>query len=144
MLSPPRVARRSSDPCEELSGAERLGDVVVGTTVEAHEHVRLVTPRGEDEDRGPVASGPELGEERQAVDVGEGEIEHDEVGLAVLKGAARGAAVGRDLHVVPLELQRRPKAERQIVVVFNQQYVRQREDSRPGRGSAPSDAVRDP
>src|SRR5690606_29573582 len=38
------------DTCDDLAGAERLGDVVVGAHREAHDAVDLLGPRGDEDD----------------------------------------------------------------------------------------------
>ena len=75
------MPERHADPGEQLAGAERLGDVVVGAGVERRDLVPLLAPRREDDDRNgrPLA---QPADHVEAVHVGQAEIEDDDVGLA--------------------------------------------------------------
>ena len=73
------AAERGPQAREELAHAERLGDVVVGTGVERGDLVALRLARREDDD-GHVGPAAEAGDHVEAGDVGEAEVEDDEVG----------------------------------------------------------------
>ena len=96
-------ARHGADAGHELAEAERLHDVVVGTQLEADDAVDLVAARGHHDD-GDVVAGPDLAAELEAVDVGEPEIEEDDVGRRA-QGAERVGApiVVVDGEALPLE-----------------------------------------
>ena len=83
-------AQGGTQPREELAHAERLRDVVVGARVERGDLVALGFARGEDHDRhlGPTA---ETGDHVETGDVGESEVEDDEI------GAVAGRELQRDL-----------------------------------------------
>ena len=73
------VADGGADAGFELGHAEGLGDVVVGASVEGGDLAVLGAGGREDDDRdvAPLADPPAHGE---PVDVGEPEVEHDDVG----------------------------------------------------------------
>src|SRR6266566_6323751 len=79
---------------------ERLGDVVVGAGVEALDLIAPAVARGEDEDRhGPAGTPPGL-EHRDAVHLGQADIEdHRIVGLAFAEKVALLAVEGTIDHV---------------------------------------------
>lgn len=84
------------DAEDEFAGAEGFGDVVIGTELESEDPVHLGGPGGEDED------GDTFGErvaleafaDLEPVDVGEHEVEHDEVGPLGPGGVEGLEAVG--------------------------------------------------
>ena len=63
----------------ELAGAERLDEVVVGAGVEAEQRVRLLRSRGEHDDVG-VAELADAAGDLETVDVGQADIEGDDLG----------------------------------------------------------------
>ncbi len=73
------AAERGAEAREELAHAERLGDVVVGAGVERRDLLALRLARGEDDD-GHVGPAAEAGDHVEPGDVGESEVEDDEVG----------------------------------------------------------------
>ena len=77
------VPERHAEPGEQLADAERLGDVVVGAGVERRDLVRLLAARREHDDRhgGPFAQPPD---HLEAVEVGQAEVQDDDVGLSRL------------------------------------------------------------
>ena len=79
-----RVAQRHAHAREQLAGAERLRQVVVGPGVERLDLVRLLPARGDDHDRhgAPVA---DAAHDLDAVEVGQAEVEQHEVGRARLR-----------------------------------------------------------
>ena len=89
-----RPAQERPYPGQELRGAERLRQVVVGAEVERGDLVLLGVAHRQHEDR-HRAEPPDLPAGGEPVDVRQVEVEHDEVGLAVADRADRGAPVGR-------------------------------------------------
>ena len=93
-LDPPE---QRVDPGHELTGAERLGEVVVGAHGQADDEVGLRIPGGQHQDGdGPVAL--DLPAHLEAVEAGEHEVEDDEIGT---KGSAlvdARWAIGGDGH----------------------------------------------
>ena len=87
------------DPQDQLARAERLADVVVRAGLETHHPVGLLPQRGQ-HDHGHVAAGPQPTADLQAVDAGQHQVEHDQVGGGVAHHAQRGLAVGRLDHLV--------------------------------------------
>ena len=87
------AAQDRADPRVELRGAEGLDDVVVGTRVEHRDDLGLVVAGRGDDDRDPAdaAEHPQYG---CAVDVGEPEVEHDDV-RAVPDGVLQPGQPGR-------------------------------------------------
>ena len=81
-LGPSGPAHAGLDPGHELAGAERLGDVVVGSQLEAEHAVDLVVASGAEEDRRPVAVGPQPAADLDPVQAGQPDVEHhgDRVG----------------------------------------------------------------
>ena len=73
------VADGGADPGFELGHAEGLGHVVVGSAVEGGDLAVLGAAGRQDDDRhlAPLADPPA---HRQSVDVGQAEVEHDDVG----------------------------------------------------------------
>ena len=87
--------RRSTAFTRPTSSAtrERLGDVVVGAGLEADDLVELGVLRGEHQDVG-VAELADAAADLDAVDVGQAEVEHDQVEVVQRGGADGGLAVG--------------------------------------------------
>src|SRR3954447_4642336 len=73
------AAQERGDPQRELLQRERLGDVVVAAADEAGDAVVLRVARGEEDHRHEVARGAQPAADLEAVDVGEHDVEHDEV-----------------------------------------------------------------
>ena len=77
---------------DELARAERLGHVVVRAELQPEERVELGVPRGQDDDR-RRAGGADRPDHLQPLDLGEAEVEDDEVGLSSPDGLQRRRAV---------------------------------------------------
>ena len=90
-----RGARRSSASTRatQLLAVERLRDVVVRPTAQTADPIGLRVARGEHE-HGHLAQVPDALEQLPAVEVGHRHVEEDEVVVAVVERAQRGAAVG--------------------------------------------------
>ena len=84
-------AQHGPDAGDELARAERLGQVVVGTELEAEQLVELVVARREHDDRDRRVAA-QLAGDVEAVEPGQAEVEHDEVGSIAPRGidSARG------------------------------------------------------
>ena len=63
------AAEQGADPGQQLGHPERLGDIVVGTRVQAHDEVRLVGPGGQHQYRHVPAGGPDPPAHLQPVQV---------------------------------------------------------------------------
>ncbi len=70
--------QRGAQAGEELAHTERLGHVVVGAGVECGDLVALGFARGEDHDR-HVGPAPQARDHVEAGDVGQPEVEDDEI-----------------------------------------------------------------
>ncbi len=79
-----RASRHRTDPRNELAEAERLDDVVVGAELEADDPIDLLALGGDDDDR-DVRAGAQLAADRESVDIGQSEVEQDEVGPACVE-----------------------------------------------------------
>ena len=100
-----RAADLGAHACEQLARRERLGDVVVRATLEAHHAIDLLAARGHHDDRRRDA-GAQLAADLEAVDPGEHEIEQDDVGALAQRRtrrrrarsprASRGSRASRD------------------------------------------------
>ena len=83
------------NPSDELAGAERLGQVVVGADLEADDEIGLGVTCGEHQHRDRSFT-LDLAADVEAVEAGEHEVEHHEVGpeaLAELHPAGPSAAM---------------------------------------------------
>jgi hypothetical protein len=74
------VPERHPRAGEQLPDGERLGDVVVGAAVEGRHLVRFRSPSGEDDDRDSRPL-PQPADDVEAVQIGQPEVQNDEVGL---------------------------------------------------------------
>lgn len=117
------AAQQGTDPGEELGEAEGLGDVVVGSGVQADHGVHLVGPRGQHEDRHGVAVGAQPPRDLQAVHPGQPQVEHDQVDAALEPGVECGRAVLADLDLVTLSTQGTGQRLRDGCVVLGEQYT---------------------
>ena len=94
--APASAAGDRPDAGQEFVDAERFGDVVVGAGVERVDLVAAVRPAGQHDDR-DGCPGAQLADDLDAVDVGQAEVEHDQVGVrraaAECSASAPSAAV---------------------------------------------------
>jgi hypothetical protein len=113
-------------PRDELAGAERLRQVVVGADGQADDHVGLGVAGCEHQDRhgAVVLDAPAHFE---AVEAGQHQVEHDEVGVNPLAHVDAAGAVDRDLDDEPLTAEPRRDRLRDRCFVFD-------DDDRAGRG----------
>src|SRR6478672_11265003 len=72
-----------SHACDELANAERFREVVIGAELESGDAVAFRTAGGQHQnrDRSPLRIAPKLTADRQAIEIGQIEIENDEVRL---------------------------------------------------------------
>ena len=82
---------------DELFEAERLGDVVVAADRETLDLLLGRVARGEEHDRHVVPVGPQPLHDREAVAVGEHDVEHHEIGPERGRGLQCVGAGARDL-----------------------------------------------
>ena len=84
------AAQQGPDPGDDLAHREGLGHVVVGADAEAHEQVGLVGAGGEHEHR-HRPDGLDPAADLEAVEPGQHDVEHDEVGRRAAANAATAA-----------------------------------------------------
>lgn len=108
---------------EQLGEPEGLGDVVVGTGIEADHCVHFVGARGQDQHREAVPFGTQPPAHLQAVHPGQTEVEDEQVHPA-LRGAFESAwAVLAHLDLVALSAQRTRERFGDGCVVLGEQYA---------------------
>ena len=126
-------ARRAALRC-----AEGLDDVVVGARVEHRDDLGLVVAGSGDDDRDP-ADAAEHPQYRGAVDVGEPEVEHDDVRAVpdgVLESGQPGRGGGDGMTAFGQPAHERGADRR--VVLDDQDLGHPADDRAPDRGSVPS------
>ena len=109
------------DACEELADAEGLGDVVVGSELEAEDFVDLLALGGEHDDGDVHPLGSDSLADLEAVELGEHEVEDDEVGACGEGEVEAGLSVGCGEDLVALELEVVLEAHEHVGLVFNDQ-----------------------
>ena len=98
------ASQEGPDPAHQLAQAERLGQVVVGTELQADHLVDLVVAGGQDQDGRLRAGGAQPAQDLEAVDPRQTDVEHDQVGrLAGAELEALLTGAGHD-HLVALLL----------------------------------------
>src|SRR5262245_61701761 len=112
-----------AEPGEELVHPERLRHVVVGAGVEGRDLPALLLPHREDDDRdrGPAA---QAADHLDAVDPGQAEVEHDEVGVLARRDGECRLAARRELHVVAARTQVRPERAQDLRLVVDDEDAR--------------------
>jgi hypothetical protein len=91
------AAQHGADPGDQLAGAERFGDVVVGTQLEADDPVDLVVARRHEQHRSPVVGGTHPTADLHAVHPGQADVEDDRDGAQPTDGVEYGRPIGLDL-----------------------------------------------
>ena len=120
LLLPPH---ERPQPGEELFEGERLGQVIVGASVEAGDAVMDLTARGEHDDRRLNAVLAEPAADLHAVLLGNHEIEDDGV-IARRFGKLLGPlTVGRDVDGIALVLQELLEQRRELALVLDKEEV---------------------
>lgn len=99
------TTQERAHPAAELADRERLRDVVVRSELEAEDLVELLASSGEHDDR-DVARTPEPLADLEAVQLGEHDVEHDEVHVLLLESLQRLLAVASLDNPVPVALER--------------------------------------
>ncbi len=97
----------SLHPRHQGSRIEGLRDVVVRAELEPDDRIDVVGPCGQHQDRG-LAAAPNLAADLEAVDLGEHEVQHDEVGIVPGMQGKRLLAIGRGDHAEALLLEVQP------------------------------------
>ena len=106
---------------QHLLHVEGFGDIVVGARVDALDLVAPPIPRGEDQDRHRAPGLAPCLEDRDAVALGQADVEHDRViGLGVASKPAF-LAVESAVHRIARGLERRRNLAVEIAIVFDNQ-----------------------
>lgn len=100
------AAQQRADPREQFGEPERLGHVIVRARVEADDEIDLVGARGEHQHRQFGAARAQSAAHFQPVHPGQPEIEHEQVDPVRGGRGEHRRAVGDDLDLVPLPVQR--------------------------------------
>jgi len=111
----PELRVRSS---EQLSGRERLGEVVVRAHLEADDAIGLLAARGQHDDR-RVRLGAQLAAKRQAVLARQHQVEHDQIDLAARERCPHRLAVGSDTRLETVLAQICPEQGADLGVVID-------------------------
>ena len=114
---------RRPHPRDHFFDLERLGHVVVGAAVDALHLLVPAAPRREHEDGHGQAGGSPAAKQRQAVDPGQPEVQHDGVVAFGAGKKVRALAVAGDIHRVPGCPERRCQVIRQPRFVFDEQKL---------------------
>ena len=115
------ASQQGLDPAHELAQRERLGDVVVGAELEAHDLVELVAAGGQEQDRRLGPDGAQPAEHLEAVDPGQADVEEDEVGRLVGGELEPFLAGAGERDLIPLLLEGVLDPTRNGVLVFDDQ-----------------------
>src|SRR5262249_30312822 len=110
-------------PRQQLADGEGLRDVVVGPELEAHHLVDLLATGGEHHDRGLEALAPERLADLEAGELGEHDVEDEEVRLLRARPLEAGLPVGGGQDLVALELEVVLEAEHHVRLVLHDEYL---------------------
>ncbi len=119
---PCRPRKKPFHPQQEFVEIERLGQVVVPAQGKALDTLLRFAARRQDEDGQPVVLQPDIAQDRQAVDVGQHDIQDDEVRFPLLPQPQGGDAVQGDLRVIPLQREVEPQPLGDVPVVLDDEY----------------------
>jgi hypothetical protein len=111
------MADGDADAGQELRHRERLGDVVVGALVEG-QHLAMIRAVGGQHDDGDVGPRAQPAADVDAVDVGQAEVEDDDVGRLADDELQRDLAPGRrhDAVAACAQARRERPEDRRFVV----------------------------
>ena len=118
-----QAAEDRVDARDQLADRERLGDVVVGAGVEAPDLVGLLRTRGQHDDRQDWLLGADLLAHREAVHVGQHQVQQHQIRRAILRQLHTLAPEAARHDLEPLELQRVAQAAHQIRLVLDDQHA---------------------
>src|SRR5215468_10697138 len=95
------ATQQRADASLELGELEWLRHVVVGPAVEPLHAILGAVSRGEDQHGGGLSASPEALEHRQAIELRQAEIEHDEIELLGRKQRVGVVSVSGDHGLMP-------------------------------------------
>src|SRR5665213_563772 len=107
----------------EFGQVERLGHVVVGAQVEPLDALVERVARGEDQYRDVRAPVAQPAQHAQAVDLGQRDVEHDDIVTVDGQRLVRGVAVGGVVDGVAALVERAHERRRQHAVVLDHQHL---------------------
>ena len=113
-----------SQPGQHFGQAEWLGQVVVRAGVEGHDNLEFGRPSGQHHDHRLRQRRPQPPAHRDAVPVGQPEIEQDQIGGRARRLSLRLHGAARHSHLVPVADQRLREFLADIGVVFHHSEVR--------------------
>ena len=117
------AAQQRADPRQHFLEMKRLGDIIVGAGVEALHLVAPAVARGQDQDRHRASVAAPCLQHRDAVHLGQADVEHDRViGLAVAEEMPLLAIEGAVDHIAGIG-QRRGQLTIEIGIVFNDEQA---------------------
>ena len=121
----PGPAQMGADPGEQLAGAERLGDVVVGADLETEDDVDLVVLGAEDDHRHPVPRPADLAADVESRLIREHDIEHHYIRVEDLEAGERLAGALSLLDGVALALagEAYSPADQRVVIDHEHPYL---------------------
>jgi hypothetical protein len=120
---PDRAAQDRLHSSDQLLRAERLGDVVVGSELEAAQDVTLVLAGGEQEDGDVLVDVADALEDDEAGELGQVDIEDHEVGLFAPDGLDRSLSVVSARDVISLTTKRVLEKLHEVAVVVDNQKL---------------------
>jgi len=125
----------------QLVQVEGLGQVIVGAGVQPDDAIAHRAAGGQDQHgRGDVFA-PGLLQDLQAVEPGQGQVEHDHLGRGVLPGRQRRAPVAADFHFHAASLQGAAQRRLHRRVVFDQQHFHGRHNTTLAVSPRPTDSA---
>src|SRR5690554_2537452 len=121
-----RATDEPTKPRDDLLEAERLGDIVIPARRETGDAFVEGVLRRQEQDRHVVAPAAGPLEHLEAIDVGQHDVEHDDVGVELADELDRRLAVARRAHVPALIAQRHRHelGERRLVVDHDRPHGR--------------------
>jgi hypothetical protein len=123
VLADGELAKLHPDARQQHADADRLGHVVVGARLEPEDDVRIGIVRRQHDDRHLYAAPPDHAAQLAPVDVGQSDIEQNNVRPVVAENRQRlGAVRRRDGHEVLMDGELLGQGLAQRVVVVDDQY----------------------
>ena len=121
----PRTPQQRPHPGDELPHAERLGQVVVGAALETDHFVRLFVPRRQHQDRHVAVhrAAAHRAAQRDAVEPGQHNVEHEQIEANGFRALERRRAVGRAFARVALEPEVQADELADVRLVFDDEHA---------------------
>src|SRR6516162_8102416 len=113
---PPQEGIRAGQQFSEL---ERFGHIVVGAQIQTQDDILLLTLRGEHDDRHVQPAAAHHTADLVAIDLGQHDIQQDQIGLSVHRQRKAPFAVGGTQHRETEVLERVLQSEQQSHLVFD-------------------------